>query len=197
MLIHCTMEELTAIRDARGSAAAKEHLEGCDDCMMEMERVYQTVAALKALPVLDAPRDRWSEIRKQAVAERRSENRSFFGWTGLAAAAVLALTIGARTGIMGHQPKPDDRVVTLMEQSQSLENMLREIKPQARVINGRLASTVVGIEDQIRLVDDRLSRMRRDQTPSTQDLEILWGERVRLMDQLVIVRSNRATYVRF
>jgi hypothetical protein len=197
MLIHCTMEELIAIRDARGSAVAKEHLEGCDECMMEMERVYQTVAALKALPAIDAPRDRWTAIKKQAVAERKSENRSFFGWTGLAAAAVLALTFGAQTGIMGHQSKPDDRVVTLMEQSQSLENMLREIKPQGRVINGRLAFTVVRIEDQIRLVDDRLSQMRNERRPSTQDLEILWVERVRLMDQLVIVRSNRATYVRF
>ena len=98
---------------------------------------------------------------------------------------------------MSYVPKHDDRVVTLMEQSQSLENMLRKIKPRGRVINGRLASTVVRIEDQLRLVDDRLSLMRRERSPSGEDLEILWVERVRLMDQLVIVRSNRATYVRF
>lgn len=197
MLIHCTMEELIAIRDARGSVAAKEHLEGCDDCMMEMERLYQTVAALKALPVIDAPRDRWAQISRQVVAERKKENRSFFGWTGIAAAAVLALVFGAQAGVMSYVPKHDDRVVTLMEQSQSLENMLRKIKPRERVINGRLASTVVRIEDQLRLVDDRLSLMRRERSPSGEDLEILWVERVRLMDQLVIVRSNRATYVRF
>ncbi len=197
MLIHCTMDELIAIRDARGSKTAKEHLENCDECMMEMERLYQTVAAMKALPVLDAPRDRWDTISKQVVAERRAQNKSFFGWAGLAAAAVMALLVGVQTGMVSHQPEPDDRVVTLMEQSQSLENILREIKPHQKVLNGRVASTVVRIEDEIRLVDDRLSSMRRQRAPSVEDLEILWGERVRLMDQLVIVRSNRATYVRF
>jgi anti-sigma factor RsiW len=199
MLIHCTMEELLAIRDGYGNAAAKEHLESCEECMMEMERLYQTVAALKALPSLDAPRDRWPEVRRRALAERKSRKKSILGWSGLAAAAITTLLLGFQAGVMRHQADP--RIAGLMEESQNLEGVLRSIKPDSRVINGRVASTVVRLEDQIDAIDRRLSDLDAQRNVQaeirTQQLENLWRQRVRLMESLVTVHSNRATYVRF
>ena len=50
MLIHCTMEELLAIRGGEGSRAALRHLDDCDECRDELELVHQRIAALKSLP---------------------------------------------------------------------------------------------------------------------------------------------------
>lgn len=198
MLIHCTMEELLAIRDGYGSATSKEHLEGCDDCMMEMERVYQRVAALKALPTIDAPRDRWDEVKRLALVERRKNRRWMFGWSGAAAAAIALLMFGVSSGLVSFGPeRPEGQIAVLMQESQDLEGVLRTIKPSKRVLNGRVASTVVRLEDEIQLVDRRLSELDRDRRVRVEQLEGLWQQRVRLMESLVTVHSNRGTYVRF
>ena len=52
---HCTVEDLLALRDGEGSGAARRHLEGCDRCRAELDRLHQRVAALKALPALRPP----------------------------------------------------------------------------------------------------------------------------------------------
>ena len=50
-MMHCTLEELLALRANEGSVWARQHLEACPACRAELEALYQRVAQLKALPV--------------------------------------------------------------------------------------------------------------------------------------------------
>ena len=93
MLRHLTMSELIALRDNEGTAVAHEHLSVCDICSTEFEGLHQRVAALKSLPEVRPPRDRWDAVRSEIVAERR-RTRRWIGLSGVAAAAVVALAIG-------------------------------------------------------------------------------------------------------
>ncbi|MFQ5550712.1 MAG: hypothetical protein ACE5FJ_05695 [Gemmatimonadales bacterium] len=200
MLIHCSIDELIAIRDGEGTAGAKEHLERCDDCMMEMERLYQIAAALKALPVPAVPRDRWPEVRRDVLHARKTDRWAQYSRTALATAAVIALLFVGAKGIvpgLASQPEAQPRIARLMEQSQGLESALRELRPELRVMNGRLAAAVVGLEDDIAVVDSRLSVLRRRTNVSLVDVERLWQQRVNLMNELVRVRATRGTYVGF
>ena len=75
--MHCTMEQLLALRgpDAAtepGHAAARDHLAGCVICQQEAARLDQRVARLKALPVLIPARDRFAELERRLVQERRT-----------------------------------------------------------------------------------------------------------------------------
>src|SRR5438445_13535645 len=88
-MMHCTMEDLLALRAGEGTTWARRHLEGCAACRAEVEALYQRVAQLKALPARRPARDRWPAVRAALLAERR-RRRERWGVSGLAAAAALA-----------------------------------------------------------------------------------------------------------
>lgn len=198
MLIHCTMEELIDIREGRGSLAAREHVDGCDECQSELESLHQRVAALKALPRFNPPRDRWPMVRAQVVANRR---RRFFrrALQGAAAlAASLMLVVGARAAYLASS---DDalppEVAQLADEAQQLEAVLLELERSNRVMSARVAGAVSTLEDRIAVVDSRLGALREMQRASGQEIIELWRTRVELMDALVRVRAARATQVGF
>src|SRR2546428_13582549 len=87
--MHCTMDDLVAVRDGEGSTGARRHLEDCAACRAELDALYQRVAQLKALPALRPPRDRWDVVRAELVATQRRRRR-WRGTTSLAAAAAAA-----------------------------------------------------------------------------------------------------------
>src|SRR5712692_1133119 len=87
--MHCTMDDLVAVRDGEGSAQVRRHLEDCAACRAELDALYQRVAQLKALPALRPPRDRWDMVRAGLVATRRRRRRAW-GTVSLAAAAAVA-----------------------------------------------------------------------------------------------------------
>ena len=72
-MMHCTVEELLALREKEGSAWARQHVDGCAVCRAELEGLYQRVAQLKALPVIGPTRSRWPAIRTQFVAARATK----------------------------------------------------------------------------------------------------------------------------
>src|SRR2546425_6559479 len=88
-MMHCTMDDLLALRAGEGSAWARQHAAGCAVCRAELEALYQRVAQLKALPVRRPARDRWPAVRDAVLAERRLR-RGRGGLSGLAAPAALA-----------------------------------------------------------------------------------------------------------
>ena len=88
-MMHCTMDDLLALRAGEGTTWARRHLEGCAVCRAEVEALYQRVAQLKALPARRPARDRWPAVREAVLAERR-RRRERWGVSGLAAAAALA-----------------------------------------------------------------------------------------------------------
>src|SRR2546423_13277469 len=88
-MMHCTMDDLLALKAGEASGWARKHVETCAACRAELEALYQRVAQLKALPALRAPRDRWPAVR-DAVLSERGRRRRVWRVGSLAAAAAPA-----------------------------------------------------------------------------------------------------------
>ena len=195
MLIHCTMDELLAIRDGEGSQAASRHLDECDECSHELNLLHQRVAALKTMPTLNAPRDRWSVVRDEVLAGRAKKRRQFVGWLGAAAAASVMLTLGVGQLVVSAAREPDP-LAELVNEAQSLEQALRVFRPESRVMSGRVATAVAALEDRLFALEVRLGRAQQRRASREQVIR-LWEERVGLMGALVEVRRAPVTYVGF
>ncbi len=191
---HCTMEELLAVRDGEGTAAARRHVDQCPACRAEVDRLHQVAAALKALPAMRPPRDRWPEVRIVAVGARRRRRWIATGWASLAAAAALAVVVGVRAVATRQVAAQPANLDSLVVESQKLEEALRAYDPTSRVLSGRAASTVAQLEDEIALVDAQLTDAQH-RNAAQGELLRLWQERVQLMNQLVNVHVTRAAYV--
>ncbi len=193
-MMHCTMEELLALRANEGSAWARRHLEECAACRAELEALYQRVAQLKALPPLGPARDRWPVVRAGVVAERARRRRRLVGWGGgLAAAAVVALLMVLRP--FRAEPAYAAELAQAKRQSASLETTLQRYDPDSRVESGRAAALAALLEDQIAALDAELARRDGAGPAGGPDVVQLWQNRVDLMQQLVDVHVTRAAYV--
>ena len=190
--MHCTIEDLVALRDGEGSVWARRHVEECAECQAERERLYQRVAQLKALPALRPPRDRWHAIRDTIRAERaRKRQRWVRG--GLAVAAAIAGLMVIRPIIAPKQALGED-LAQAKAQSAQLETTLRDYDSDSRVMSGREADLTAQIEDQIASLDGQLAQFG-DSVSGDAQLVDLWRQRVDLMQQLVQVHVTRAKYV--
>lgn len=189
--MHCTMDDLLALKDGEGSVFARRHMEDCAVCRAELEAVYQQVAQLKALPVLRPPRDRWSVVRQTIVAQRTERRRRWTGY-GLATAAALlgVMVIGPAAGNTGIA----EELAQAKQRSALLESTLQDYDPENRVMSGREAELTARLEDQIAQVDGRLAELDTRAAREAQLVD-LWRQRVDLMQQLVQVRVARAKYV--
>src|SRR5882762_40651 len=155
-MMHCTMDDLLALRAGEGSAWARQHAGGCAVCRAELEAQYQRVAQLKALPARRPARDRWPVVRDAVLAERRLR-RGRWGLSGLAAAAALA-------GLLVFRPfwsKPIDaaELARVKQQSATLEQQLQRYDPDARVTSGRSAALAAVLEDSIAVIDGELAQL--------------------------------------
>jgi len=195
-MTHLSMEALVSLREPGsepGHAAAREHLNQCDHCQAELQRLHQRVARLKALPTLRPTRDRWPETKARFSAERRRRRTRVAGLTGLAMAASVALAIA-----VGGPSQPTDptteQLNQAMERSQVLEGALNEYNHAGRVLDGRTARIAGELEDRIARVDRQLeaTELLRQQA-TDRDLLKLWRERVGLLDALVDVHVTRAS----
>ena len=190
-MMHCTMDDLLALRDGEGSVWARRHREECSACRAELEAVYQRVAQLKALPALQPARDRWPAVRDVVQAERGRRRRRWAGFGFAAAAALTGLMVIAPT--LGNKTNAED-LAQAKQQSAQLESTLQDYDPEGRVMSGREAEISARLEDQIALVDGRLIQLD-DHSVQAALLVDLWRQRVDLMQQLVQVRATRAKYV--
>jgi chorismate mutase len=189
--MHCTIEDLVAVRDGEGSVWARRHLEECADCRAERERLYQRVAQLKALPARRPSRDRWPAIRDTVRAERRRVRQRWLRG-GLALAAALAGLMIVRP--MLENPTHAEDLASVKQQSAQLETALQDYDSDSRVMSGREADLTAQLEDQIASLDGQLARMS-DSARIDAQLVDLWKQRVDLMQQLVQVHVTRAKYV--
>lgn len=195
---HCTMSELLAVRDGEGTVWAREHVDGCESCRQELDLLYRRVSALRALPAMRPPRDRWAVIRAAAAQERRRRLVRRSGWTTLAAAAGIALMIGIRgIGTPGGAPAVPPELAALQSQSRDLEAALASYEPDGRILNARAAGIIADLEDRISLVDAGIYQVSTRGGATDEELLGLWRDRVELMDALVNVHVTRAAYVGF
>ena len=192
-MMHCTMEDLGALRAGEGSVWARRHITTCASCQKELDRLYQRVAQLKALPALRPPRDRWPAVKAVIRAERSRKRRTWGAWTGsLAAAAVIAGILLMQPGQSGQLHAELGKV---KQQSATLEDSLQRYDIDGRVVSGHAAAVVADLEDRISAIDGTLAQQQEG--PGVEDAQLvkLWQERVGLMRELVNARATRARYV--
>ena len=183
-----------------------------DDGTRTEEMIYGLTAdervalrtGLQALPATMPPRAVWRRIREQAEAEGLLRRRPVGGaprWlagAGLAATLALAALLvreqaGTPEDVFPVVPEPVadyahrvDSLQALMVESRQLENDLRAMPAEPRVVRAGTQATILELEDRIATVDYQLS----DPVVllSDGDREIFWRERVRLMKLLVQLR---------
>jgi hypothetical protein len=196
---HLTIEQLVALREPGaepGTQAARDHLDGCEGCRLEFDRLHQRVARLKSLPSLRPTRDRWPQVRARFEAERRARRLRRFGLVGLVAAASVTLAVG--TNVV-YQPRPLATAAELSEtmaRSRALEAAIDQYHPESRVLDGRTARITQELEDRIAAVDRQLEMADLMDSVKRQSQELsLWRERVGLLDALVDVHITRASNV--
>jgi len=192
-MMHCTMDDLLALRAGEGSVWARQHLDACPACRAELEALYQRIAQLKALPALSPARDRWPAVRDLLRGERERRRRKWSAW-GLAAAAVLAGVIVFRPFGGGREAYADE-LAQAKQQSATLESALQRYDPDGRVSSGRQAALAAQLEDEIAAIDGQLALVDRMVRAREAELIELWQQRVDLMQRLVQVRVTRASYV--
>jgi len=192
-MMHCTMDDLLALRAGEASVWARGHVETCATCQVEMDALYQRVAQLKALPALRPSRDRWPVVRDAVRAGRARRRRRLGAWSLAAAAALSGLLLLRPSGNGLHA-----ELTQAKEQSATLEDQLQRYDLSGRVLSGRAAALMAELEDRIAVIDGDLTRRGRGTTDArAQDAELvkLWQQRVDLMRELVNVRVTRARYV--
>lgn len=222
MLRHCSIQELLEVRNGEGSLGARTHVDECAHCRDELDRIHQRVAALKALPSLNAPRDRWSIVRQSVVDQRR---RIWWVRTGWVAAAAIALALGANGFFSWPAAAPEQsepEIQHLVTQAAQLDSQLVAVVSRPRVVNGLAALAIVDLEDQIHVVDSRIGlidsrvlellvarenstarrqldtrvlRMITEREAVEQQLRQLLQERIILMDALVNTHNKRVVYI--
>jgi hypothetical protein len=192
-MMHCTMDDLLALRANEGSMWARQHVDGCGACQGDLDALYQRVATLKALPTLSPARDLWPVIRERALADRARRRRRWTGW-GVAAAAAIASVVVLRPFTPSRQPVTA-ALERAKQQSAALEAELRRYDFDSRVVSGRAAALAAELEDSIASVDGRLTRLDVAADQPSPEIVRLWQDRVDLMRQLVDVHVTRAAYV--
>ena len=191
--MHCTMDDLGALRAGEASVWARRHITTCATCQAELEKVYQRVAQLKALPALRPPRDRWPALQAVLRAERSRRRRTWGAWSGSLA---LAATIAA---VMLMQPSGQGELHAELhkakQQSATLEDSLKQYDVESSVLSGHAAAVFAELEDRISMLDGALAQRVEGSHEGDAELVRLWQERVGLMRQLVNARATRARLV--
>jgi hypothetical protein len=119
---------------------------------------------------------------------------------GRAAAWIAVLGLGAVLGTLALSPdtkvapteanapvEPDETFRTLARTSSELERALAEAPRPRQVMRASTAGTIVGLEDQIALIDAELARAAGEDLPGEYRI-LLMRDRVAVMSALVHVR---------
>lgn len=192
-MMHCTMDDLGALQAGEASVWARRHITTCATCQAELERLYQRVAQLKALPALRPPRDRWPAVQAVLRAQRSRRRRTWGAWTGSLA---LAATIAAVLLLQPVGPTSlHAELNTAKQQSATLEDSLKQFDVEGSVLSGREAAVMAALEDRISILDGTLAQQIEGAHDRDAELVRLWQERVGLMRELVTARATRARLV--
>jgi hypothetical protein len=187
--------------------------------VLSVDELDRLKRGLDKLPETMPPRAVWHRIQEQARAEGlfsrpRSQHRvKWLLGAGIAAAVVLAVLRmpGGLNPDAGQQladnedfrstPEFEEQINnakalnTLMVQSQQLEQNLRAIPYQPRMVRASTAATISNLEDRIAAIDYQLNHPAIRMSPA--EKQLYWRERVRLMDSLVRLRYAQAQRASF
>src|SRR5690349_12159249 len=191
-MMHCTMEDLLALRAGEATTWPRRHLETCAGCRGELDALYHRVAQIQPLPAPPPAPDRGPAVRA-AVLAGRERRRGRWGLWSLAASAAVAALIVLRAVWTNRLDAAE--LARVKGQCATLEQELGRYDPDARVTSGRSAALAAALEDRIALIDGELTRLGPQTPARPAALVKLWQQRVDLMQQLMSVRVSRASYV--
>jgi len=203
-MTHLTMEQLLALREPGlepGVQGWRDHAAVCELCRAELDRMDQRVARLRALPILQPARNRFSEIQAQAHKSRLRRRFLMLSLGGLAFAATIALAV-----VLSTRPASPSRtrlaeqteLDSIIARSRQLESVIEDYNTDRRVTDGRTAVVAASLEDQVARVDRQLQLVGlMNQSGRPQEALRLWRERVGLLDALMDVHTTGARYVRY
>ena len=160
-------------------------------------------AGLRALPETPPRRVVWQRIREQGEAEGlckpAARPRQRYRYLGGSLAAALVVLVAA--GVSNREPAVDElpsvpelkappaavsRLNVLHAQSSRLEGELAALPEEPRIQRAGTAATIADLTHRIAAIDYRLSDP--ETALSSEEEEIFWRERVRLMKLLVRLR---------
>ncbi len=183
-------------------------------CALTADEHAALQTGLDALPDTMPPRVVWQRIREQAEAEGLitakgvGKRTTWFMGAGLAAAALVAAVMmpgllqGPETtgtvvpaNVGTTSPVSLTTLQTLMTESRDLESNLRALPDAPRVQRASTMATISDLEDRIAAIDYQLNDPEVQM--SSEDTELFWRERVRLMKSLLQLRYAQAQRAAF
>jgi hypothetical protein len=209
--MHASFEQLLKLRDAAGAEdQPSAHVRACAECGSVLARLSAVTAAMRRLQPRFAAPDRWSAI---AAELSRSPSdvmapRPRPGWLLPAASAALVLVVVLLTFGEREAPTPAVGAETattiapaathadLLAESQRLESLLASLPAEPRITRAQTALTLADLEDRLQWVDYRIS-LASEVGLGREDAELLWRERVDLLNSLVAVRYAQTRTVAF
>lgn len=200
MTAHLSMDQLIALRDddrsEPGMGVALQHFAACGQCQLELERLHQRTARLRALPSLAPSTNEFPAVHARITVARQRRARAAAS-IGLAIAATALFTVITRDILHPRRLDAEQLLQTTMSRSQQLEQELHAWNPDHRVINGRTAIVVIQLENRIADLDARIAATAKVEQPAIRiENEIkLWQERVGLMNALVDVHFTKGANV--
>ncbi|HEY3935219.1 MAG TPA: hypothetical protein VGL65_11460 [Gemmatimonadales bacterium] len=197
---HLDMDQLLALRDGDrsepGIAATQLHLASCAVCQLELDRLHQRTARLRALPSLAPVQNEFPAVRDRLAVDRRRKNWRATATIGLAAAAALLVTLIGRDLVHPTRLDAEEELKTEISRSQQLEQELHDWNPDQRVIDGSTAVVVIQLENRIAALDAQLSAAAQLNQKARMHRELqLWQQRVGLMTALVDVHVTKTSNV--
>jgi hypothetical protein len=203
-MTHLTMEQLLALREPGlepGVQALREHLDSCEVCSAELDRLDQRIARLRALPVLKPARSRLTEIQAQTHRFRFRRRLKLVGGSTLALAATITAAVVLVPAVersSSNRLAEQQELDSIIARSRSLESFIQNLDPDRQVTDGRAAMAAASLEDRVARIDQQLQmiNLREDQTSAREALR-LWRTRIGLLDALVDVHTTGASYVRY
>ena len=217
--MHASIEQLLAIRDGNDIVAdvreheLREHIQRCDQCHNELQRLTDLQQCLRELPEIDPPDVDWDRIASKARKPRVQMQR-VLTWSVAATLLVAVWLAGSFTErdsetvanqlanqVTDVQESLSVNTVAnvndgfaideLIEQSQRLETVLQHMPQRPQMVRAGTDTTIQSLRNSIAMVDYTLSQPQASLDESQSRL--LWQQRVGLMDSLVKVRFAEAS----
>ncbi len=198
MTSHLTMSQLIALRDGDrsepGLADADTHVATCGACQLELERLHQRTARMRALPSLAPSTDEFPALRERVVDARRVRRWRVAATAVLAVAATAVLVVITRDLVEPTPLNAVEQMRTEISRSQLLEHELHQWHPELRVVDGRTAVVVMQLENRIAALDAQLAAAQQRQGAEEVQRQLqLWQQRVGLMNALVSAHLTNAS----
>ena len=219
MQFHANNEKLLDYRVGNLlDATVKQHIQECDECLLKIGE-YEELANSLNTSLIDelseVDLDTSWEIISSSIDDAQKPKTNKPLWMAFAASSVFALLVMMQTfkseesveknveitpiisdeliRVATAQQAPD--IDQLVAYSRLLENRLLAM-PQPRVVRANTAGTITNLQDQISVLDTRLSMQH--QSPLTeQQQNALWQQRVNSMNNLYRVRAAQLQRVSY